>query len=92
MLLRKVWTDKNNVQILERAIPELAFMNKPLSGLEASEMRPLARTLGLSLNLEEQPNLDILLQVLELKTGAYPTPDQGLAGRHSTCSVKCQEA
>ena len=55
-------------------------MNKPLSGLEVAEMRPLARTLGLTLNLEEQPNLDILLQVLELKPEHTPRLIKALQG------------
>jgi len=90
MLLRKAWMDKNNVQIVERAIPELAFMNKPLLELEAGEMRPLARTLGLTLNLEEQANLDILLQVLELKPQHTPRLIKALQGgiQHAVLNAK----
>ena len=90
MLLRKIYTEKNNIQIIERSVPELTFMNKPILELEAGELRPLARTLGLSLNLEEPDNLSQVLQLLELTPDHAPRLVKALQGgiQHSVLNAK----
>ena len=66
-LVRDMYLEKKNVQIVERALPELAPLNKPVGELEAGGLRQLARTLGLNtnLNLEEADNLARLRKLLE---------------------------
>jgi preprotein translocase subunit SecA len=68
-LIRDAYLDVKKVQIIERAIPELAPLNKPASELEAGEMRQMVRNLGLtlSLNLEEAESLARLRKILEIK-------------------------
>ncbi len=66
LLLRQAWLRKNNRNDDERAIPELQFLNKPITDLDVAEMRPLARTLELSMNPEDDANLPVLLEMLAL--------------------------
>ena len=68
LLIRYTYLEKNNIQMIERAIPELEPLNKVLPDLDLTEMRQLARKLELTLNLEDDTNLDRLITVLELPT------------------------
>ena len=72
-LLRDLYLEKRNVQIVERALPELAPLNKPATELEAGELRQLARNLGLNNNLnldepENQVRVKVILEVEERDT------------------------
>jgi len=60
VLIRQTWLEKNNRQDDERAIPELEFLNTPVDQLRTGDLRQFARSLDLSLNLEEPENLDRL--------------------------------
>ncbi len=66
VLIRQVWMEKNNRQDEERAIPELEFLNTPVDQLKTPELRQFARSLDLSLNLEEPENLDRLASFFRL--------------------------
>ena len=83
-----------NVQIVERAIPELQPLNAPLDKIETGDLRQLARGLGinLSFNPEEPANVERLLRILELPAEKRRTPDQGLARRHSAPGAECAQA
>ncbi len=66
VLIRDAWMRKNNIDMITRQVEELQVLNKPLDQLNIGEIRPLARELGLSLNTEDDENLDRLLDVLGL--------------------------
>jgi preprotein translocase subunit SecA len=73
-MVRDAYLEVKKVQIVERAIPELAPLNKPVDNLEAGELRLLVRSLGLNLtlNLDEPENLARLRKILEV--GEEDTP------------------
>jgi preprotein translocase subunit SecA len=67
-LLRDLYLEMKNVQLVERAIPELQPLYAPLEKIETGDLRQLARGLGInmSFNPEETANVDRLLRILEL--------------------------
>ena len=67
-LVRDVFLEKKKIQIIERTVPELVPLSKPVDQLEAGELRQLIRTLDLNiqLNLEEPDNLERLMRILDL--------------------------
>ena len=65
-LLRQVWLEKNDRQEDGRLIEELVPLNAPLDQLNVSEMRKMARELGISFNPEDPENLPHLLDILDL--------------------------
>ncbi len=67
-LVRDVFLEKKKIQIIERTVPELEPLSKPVDQLEAGELRQLIRTLDLNiqLNLEEPDNLERLMRILDL--------------------------
>ena len=71
-LIRNAYLEKNHIEVIERAIPELQILNKPISDLDTGELRPLARSLDLSLNPEDPKNLDNLLQIFDLEQEDLP--------------------
>ena len=73
-LLRDLTLEKRNVQIVERALPELAPLNKPVTQIEAGDLRQLARTLGLNnnLNLDEPENLARIKKIVEVEERDVP--------------------
>jgi preprotein translocase subunit SecA len=72
VLLRQVWLEKSNRQDEERNIPELEFLNAPLDQLKPPEMRQLARSLDLSMNMEEPANLDRLAAFFRIDENQRP--------------------
>ncbi len=67
LLLRTIWLEKHGDKSQEQEIPELVFLNKPVEELDTAKMRQLARELGISFNPEDPENLDILIDILELR-------------------------
>ncbi|MCC6147200.1 MAG: hypothetical protein IT308_06485 [Anaerolineaceae bacterium] len=65
-LVRQGWMEKNNLEILDRPVPELQPFHKDLNEINPGDLRPLARTLGISLNMEEPDNLERLETALQL--------------------------
>ncbi len=49
LLIRDLFLETKKVQIVERTIPELVPLSKPVDQLEAGELRQLIRTLGLNM-------------------------------------------
>lgn len=73
MLIRDAWLRKNNRQESEIAIPELQFLYRPLSDLNAGELRQFARTVDMnSINPEDPDNLERLLSLLDLSPADAP--------------------
>ncbi|MCE1254331.1 MAG: hypothetical protein LWX83_12390, partial [Anaerolineae bacterium] len=72
LIIRKVYLDKNNLEMLERAVPELQILNKAINELDPGDLRPLARSLEISLNPEEAQNLEILRRALGLNQEDLP--------------------
>ncbi len=67
-LIRDAYMKAKNISVIERSIPDLEFMNKPLAELKVDEMRKFAQGLGLSsINPESPENLAAIAGLLELK-------------------------
>lgn len=71
-LIRQVWLKTNDRQEDGRLISELVEFNKPLEKIQPNDLRPMVRELGLSLNLEEPANLDLLIGFLDLSPEDEP--------------------
>ena len=70
MLIRDTWMVKNNREMIEQNVPDLAFLNVPLNELNISQMRKYARSLDLNtISLQEPENMQQLLEILELPAG-----------------------
>ena len=71
LLLRQVWMEQHNRVEDGRLVPELTFLNLPLSDWDRSkeaEVRNMARDLGISSNPASDENLDRLLASFELSS------------------------
>ena len=67
-LIRDAYMKANNISVIERVIPDLEFMNKPLADLKVDEMRKFAQGIGLSsINPESPENLATIAGLIELK-------------------------
>jgi preprotein translocase subunit SecA len=80
MLIRQAWMDKNKVDMIEQAVPELKVLGTPIMDLDAGMLRPLARTYGISLNPEDPANLETLKRILYLSGSPEERIAQALAG------------
>ena len=65
-MLRRAWMNKNNIDYLESPIKEFIPFNKPIQELTAGELRPIAKLLELSLNLDDVDNRELLAQEFNL--------------------------
>jgi len=66
ILIRDAWMEQNNREQDGRLIPELEFLNAPLSKLETAGMRKMARDLDMSFNPEDPDNVRRLLSILDI--------------------------
>jgi preprotein translocase subunit SecA len=66
LLLRHVWMEKNNRIEDGRMIMALSFLNEPLEKLDNNQMRQMARELDLTLNPNDEDNIQLLLDILWL--------------------------
>ncbi len=67
LLIREFWMEKNGRDIIEQAIPDLAFLNEPLQNLNSAQMRNFSRSIGLnSISLTDEDNMQRLLRILDL--------------------------
>jgi len=68
LLIRDRYLEEKEIQMIERAIPELQLLNTSLDKLVISEMRQLARSLdiNMSFNPEDPENIDRLMSILYL--------------------------
>lgn len=65
-IIRNAWMETNQRDEDGRAIQELEYLNQPLEELPISEMRKMARSLGLSFNPQDSENLGRLISILGL--------------------------
>jgi preprotein translocase subunit SecA len=72
LLIRQAWMDKNKTDMISSPVPELVPLNKPVVGLTAGDVRQVARSYGVSLNLEDEENLTQLLRILYLDEESKP--------------------
>lgn len=66
LLIRRAWLQKNHAEMLDGKAPELQPLYRPLTELSPGDLRALARSLGISLNPEDNENVEALLEVLGL--------------------------
>jgi preprotein translocase subunit SecA len=71
-LIRQAWMDQNKTDMITTPVPELQPLNKPVPSLTAGDVRQVARTYNVSLNLEDEENLSQLLRILNLGEQAKP--------------------
>jgi len=64
LLLRYQWLEKNDRIEDGRLIMALSFLNEPLDSLNTTEMRSMARDLGVSLNPSQENNLQYLVETV----------------------------
>ncbi|MBN2047087.1 MAG: hypothetical protein JW750_04510 [Anaerolineaceae bacterium] len=69
MLIRKAWQVENNVPMIDRVVEELVPLNTPLVDLQTGVLRQFARRFNLSMNPEDDENVDTLIQLLDLRPG-----------------------
>ena len=68
LLIREAYIKAKNIAVIERSIPELEFMNQPLTELKPEELRKFAQSVGLSsINPEVPENLKAVAVILGLK-------------------------
>lgn len=70
-MLRRVWMRKNNVEYIEAPIKELLPFRGPIEKVTANELRPWARELGVSLNVDDPANKDVLLEEFNFAESDY---------------------
>ncbi len=67
LLIRNAWLKKNNAEMMDAKAPELQPLLRPLVDLSPGDLRNVARSLGLSLNPEDNENLASLIEILDLR-------------------------
>ncbi|MEA4909777.1 MAG: hypothetical protein GYA17_21065 [Chloroflexi bacterium] len=72
LLIRAAWLEKNNLEMVEKAEPELQPLNRPLDELGVGDLRQMARGLGLSMNPEDPENIQRLIKVFNLGESDIP--------------------
>ena len=60
LLIRDTWLEQKNADMVDRSDTQMQVLNAPLSDIKAGELRPLARSLNLSLNPEDPENIQRL--------------------------------
>jgi preprotein translocase subunit SecA len=72
LLIRQAWMDQNKTDMITTPVPELQPLNKAVNTLTAGDVRQVARSYGVSLNLEDEENIEQLLRVLNLSEEDKP--------------------
>jgi preprotein translocase subunit SecA len=81
LLVREGWLKHNNIKTPEKVIPELEFLNQPVSALVPDEMRRFARGIGLeSINPDSPQNLADILAYLGLPEEMMPRLEETVRG------------
>ena len=66
LLIRNAWMVKHDVPMIERTVPELEVLLKPLKELGTNDLRPLSKEFDISLNPEAPDNVKSLQRILNL--------------------------
>ncbi len=72
LLIRLVWMEKNKADFIPTNNAELAVLYRPLTELDERDLRPLARSLGISMNPADPDNLKRLLAFLRIPEDKAP--------------------
>ncbi|MEN4099521.1 MAG: hypothetical protein ROW52_06325, partial [Anaerolineaceae bacterium] len=80
LVIRQAWMDQNKTDMISKPVPELQPLDKPVTGLAASDVRQVARVFNVSLNLEEDENLRRLRRILNLDEENTPRLIKALQG------------
>ncbi len=80
-LIREGYFKKNNINVPERTIPELGFLNEPLQNLSLDQMRKFAAALGMaSVNPDTEENLSALCEYLDIEQDQSERLKNALSG------------
>ena len=80
LLLRNAWMVAHDISMIERVVPALQPLQKPLLELTPNEMRPIAREMGISINPEDPENIQGLQNIFSLNEDEVPRLIQVLKG------------
>jgi preprotein translocase subunit SecA len=81
LLIRRAWLKQNNREEDGRLISELVPLNEPLEKLDAGTLRQqFGRPLNLSINPEDDSNLEVMLDLLNLDPEHAPRLKAALQG------------
>ncbi len=70
-MLRRVWMNRNNVEFVESPIKELDPFRKAVETISAGDLRPFARSLDVSLNIDDPANQPYLYAEFDLDDATY---------------------
>ena len=62
LMLRRAWMKQNNIEVLESPLKEFIPFNKPIQEINAGDLRPMAKQLGVSLNVDDPDNRSLLME------------------------------
>ncbi|MBQ6521178.1 MAG: hypothetical protein IJI14_20920 [Anaerolineaceae bacterium] len=71
-MMRRAYMNKNNITDYETPLKDFEPFNKALQNIQAGDLRPLARDLGIQLSIEDPDNKALLLQEFRLDEADYP--------------------
>ena len=71
-MMRRAYMEKNHMDTLDSPLKDFIPFNKPLQLIQPGDLRPLARELGVSLEIKEPENKAVLLKEFRLTEADYP--------------------
>ncbi len=71
-MMRRAYMNKNGIKDLDEPLRDFEQFNKALQNIQAADLRPLARELGVQLAIEDEGNKALLLQDFNLTEADYP--------------------
>ncbi|MDK2981921.1 MAG: preprotein translocase subunit SecA [Chloroflexota bacterium] len=81
VLVRESWLETHEIKTIEKVIPELDFLNQPVTSLVPDQMRRFAREFGQeSINPDSPENLAAILNYLSLPQDFAPRLDEIIRG------------
>ena len=66
-VIRQAWMQQNEIEMVDRIVPELEPFNRPLKEIQPRELREMSRTLGIANNPAQEDNLPLLMKELGLE-------------------------
>ena len=71
-MMRRAFMNKNGITDYETPLKDFTPFNRPLKDIQAGDLRPMARDLGIQLSIEDPDNKALLLQEFRLTEADYP--------------------